>query len=247
MYAKEFIKNKLTLIIIFSIILVSYSVYLFNEKTVIYLTSEDNLYEGGTAFFLLLSSILFFIASKKNIFMILLGLVFFFGAGEEISWGQRIIGFEPPEKIKEENVQSEFNIHNLPTFNGTKYKGKHIGKKGWERLTEMKFLYRVFILCFGFILPLVTYHLAFIKKLIKKLKIPVPPVSMGLFFIVSWIVCKSVLKIVPKGFDQNYYNGANEIWEFLTAFIIFNFGMYFYKNRDKEIFGLDIKETTLLN
>jgi hypothetical protein len=247
MYTKELIKNKMSLIIILSLIVLSYSVYFLNEKTVLYITSEDNLFEGGTAFFLLLSSILFFTASKKNIFMILLGLVFFFGAGEEISWGQRIFGFEPPEKIKEENVQGEFNIHNLPTFNGTKVKGKHIAKVGLARLTEMNFLYRLFILSFGVALPLITYHIGFFKKLVKKLKIPVPPVSMGLFFIVSWVVCKLVLKIVPKGYDQLYYNGANEIWEFLTAFIIFNFGIYFYKNRDKEIFGLDIKETTLLN
>ena len=227
-------------------IIISFSVYLLSEKTVLFLTSEDHLFEGGTALFLLLSSILFMISSKRNIFMILLSLVFFFGAGEEISWGQRIIGFDPPEKIKEKNVQSEFNIHNLPTFNGTKYKGKHIGKVGWERLTEMNFIYRLFILSFGIMLPLLTYHIGFLKKIIKKLKIPVPPVSLGLFFLVSWVVCKLVLEIIPKGMNQMYYNGANEIWEFLTAFIIFNFGIYFYKHRDKEIFGLDIKETTIL-
>ena len=78
------------------------------------------------------------------------------------------------------------------------------------------------------------------------MKVPVPPVSLGLFFVISWVACKLVLRIVPKGYDQLYYNGVNEIWEFLTAFIIFNFGIYFYKNRDKEIFGLDIKDTELL-
>jgi hypothetical protein len=247
MYIKEFYKNKISIIAIISLILLSYAVYLLDEKTVLILTSEDNLYEGGTAFFLLLSSILFFIASKKNIFMIMLGFVFFFGAGEEISWGQRILGFEPPAKIKKENVQEEFNVHNLPTFNGTKYKGKHISKEGLERITEMNFLYRLFILSFGIVLPLITYHVGFFKKLVKKLKVPIPPFSLGLFFIISWVVCKLVLNILPKGFSQEYYNGVNEIWEFLTAFIIFNFGIYFYKNRDKEIFGMDIKDTDLLN
>jgi hypothetical protein len=246
MYKKEIINNKFNIILISIVIALSYSVYLLSEKTVIYLTSEENLYEGGTALFLLLSSILFIISSKRNLFMLLLALVFFFGAGEEISWGQRIIGFEPPDKIKKENIQSEFNIHNLPYFNGTKYKGKHISKSGWERLTEMNFLFRVFILSFGIALPLIAYHILFIKKIVQRLKIPVPPVSMGLFFIVSWILCKLVLRIIPNGLDQNYYNGVNEIWEFLTAFIIFNFGIYFYKNRDKEILGIDIKETTLL-
>ncbi len=33
-------------------------------------------------------------------------------AGEEISWGQRIIGFETPDAIAKNNTQFEFNIHN---------------------------------------------------------------------------------------------------------------------------------------
>lgn len=33
-------------------------------------------------------------------------------AGEEISWGQRILGFDTPETVAANNTQSEFNIHN---------------------------------------------------------------------------------------------------------------------------------------
>ena len=246
MYSKEILKNRAVILMIIATIILSYTVYFFNEKTVVYLTSEDNLYEGGTSLFLLSASILFFISAKKNIFMILLALVFLFGAGEEISWGQRILGFEPPAEIKEVNVQSEFNIHNLPVFNGTEYKGEHIKKEGWARLLEINFLYRIFLLSFGIALPFLAFHVAFIKKIVKQLKVPVPPISMGIFLALSWVVCKLIIKTLPTGLDKNYYFGANEIWEFLTAFIIFNFGIYFYKNRDKEIFGLDIKETDLL-
>ncbi len=38
-----------------------------------------------------------------------------FVAGEEISWGQRLIGFAPPEIFLEENFQQELNVHNLLT------------------------------------------------------------------------------------------------------------------------------------
>ncbi len=41
------------------------------------------------------------------------GLVFLFGAGEEISWGQRIFGFESPDWFATQNVQGETNLHNL--------------------------------------------------------------------------------------------------------------------------------------
>ena len=36
-----------------------------------------------------------------------------FVAGEEISWGQRLLAFEPPEVFLEQNFQQEFNVHNL--------------------------------------------------------------------------------------------------------------------------------------
>lgn len=39
-----------------------------------------------------------------------------FIACEEVSWGQRIFGFETPELLREDNVQGEFNLHNLTWF-----------------------------------------------------------------------------------------------------------------------------------
>ncbi|MGE0797605.1 MAG: hypothetical protein AB7G13_11270 [Lautropia sp.] len=36
-----------------------------------------------------------------------------FGAGEEISWGQRVFGIETPAALVERNAQREFNLHNL--------------------------------------------------------------------------------------------------------------------------------------
>lgn len=33
--------------------------------------------------------------------------------GEEISWGQRIFGFETPDWLKTKNLQKETNFHNL--------------------------------------------------------------------------------------------------------------------------------------
>lgn len=43
----------------------------------------------------------------------LVGLVSLFVVGEEISWGQRILGWETPEELVELNRQSETNVHNL--------------------------------------------------------------------------------------------------------------------------------------
>lgn len=38
----------------------------------------------------------------------------FFFAGEEASWGQHWLGFEPPESVAERNEQAELNFHNDP-------------------------------------------------------------------------------------------------------------------------------------
>jgi hypothetical protein len=43
----------------------------------------------------------------------LLTLLCLFGAGEEISWGQRIFGLETPEYLKGKNAQGELGVHNL--------------------------------------------------------------------------------------------------------------------------------------
>ena len=40
-------------------------------------------------------------------------LIFIFGAGEEISWGQRIFGIESGDFFKNNNAQEETNLHNL--------------------------------------------------------------------------------------------------------------------------------------
>lgn len=45
--------------------------------------------------------------------LVLLAVGCFFLAGEEISWGQRVIGIETPAALAEANQQSETNLHNI--------------------------------------------------------------------------------------------------------------------------------------
>lgn len=51
--------------------------------------------------------------SLAQVFLLGLGVVFFFGFGEEISWGQRIFGVETPDALRSVNSQQETNLHNL--------------------------------------------------------------------------------------------------------------------------------------
>lgn len=56
------------------------------------------------------------VQKSKVVFMVI-GILSFFVAMEEISWGQRILGIETPEKLKEINVQDETTLHNIGIFN----------------------------------------------------------------------------------------------------------------------------------
>jgi len=83
---------------------------------------EDGWIESLSALFLLVSAFIlwrrcFFFFKQRNFkaFGLLFGLgfVFLFGAGEEISWGQRIFGLESGDFFKSNNTQDEINFHNL--------------------------------------------------------------------------------------------------------------------------------------
>lgn len=83
---------------------------------------EDGLVEYTTAFFLFLVALLalwrlMHNRSGKTVWfgamMVFTTVLFLFGAGEEISWGQRVIGFESTEFFQQNNGQAETNLHNL--------------------------------------------------------------------------------------------------------------------------------------
>jgi len=83
---------------------------------------EDGLVEYSTAIMLFSISILclyrlFTIQKGKTmtwkIGTLLFALLFLFGAGEEISWGQRIFNVASTEFFIENNAQGETNLHNL--------------------------------------------------------------------------------------------------------------------------------------
>ncbi len=83
------------------------------------ITREDSWLESLTAVWLFLGGSLFFVTAwregsllRRSLY-ILGGMAMLFGAGEEISWGQRIFGFATPEFLMTLNSQNEFNAHNV--------------------------------------------------------------------------------------------------------------------------------------
>jgi len=51
--------------------------------------------------------------AERRVFDLLVALFCLFVAGEEFSWGQRLLGFTPPAAFLEHNIQQEFTLHNF--------------------------------------------------------------------------------------------------------------------------------------
>jgi len=86
------------------------------------LVAEDGLVESITAlslFCVMLICIYRIVKLRRSRSLVFLSMTGFialtglFGAGEEISWGQRIFGWQTPEYFLEHNKQEETGLHNL--------------------------------------------------------------------------------------------------------------------------------------
>lgn len=90
-----------------------------------YMSSEGGISEYGTAIAYLLVPVFTYPMAKQfrrqgerlmsSLYFLWTGVAFFVGM-EEISWGQRLLGFEEPEFWAKHNVQSEFTFHNFGFF-----------------------------------------------------------------------------------------------------------------------------------
>jgi len=96
--------------------------YIAHDYFMSVLVTEDGLIEWLTVVGLATTSVVCVYraiqlrGSRPRLFLtmtLLLGLVFLFGAGEEISWGQRIFNTQSSEFFQQHNAQGETNLHNL--------------------------------------------------------------------------------------------------------------------------------------
>ncbi|MCK5883395.1 MAG: hypothetical protein KAG61_06885 [Bacteriovoracaceae bacterium] len=164
--------DKIVLALVFELVLIGvYWARIDDPSFKHFFVREDHLVEWLTVMALLGGSALCFFRvwklwAKKNwIFLLstfVLGCLFFFGAGEEISWGQRILGIESSEFFKAHNAQGETNLHNL-VVGGTKINKLVFG-----------LLLGIFIAVYFLIVPLLYRKFEVVKKWINALAMPLP-------------------------------------------------------------------------
>lgn len=132
---------------------------------------EDGLVEWLTVFWLMLSCVLClsrFVTlqgKRPKLFLAMLlifAAVFFFGAGEEISWGQRLLKVDSSEFFQTHNAQGEMNLHNLVVS------GKKINKMIFGLTLG------IIIALYCLVLPTLARKFRPVMKLVQKFAIPIP-------------------------------------------------------------------------
>lgn len=210
----------------------SYASAALPESIASALTRENSFFELLGALCFLVTSILFWIAfrrskqisrdddcsvtSFKRTSYLLLAFLFFFGAGEEISWGQILFDLPVPEAVSEINAQEEFNIHNLNIFTDG---DEEVGDL---HIINMRRLFNLFWLVFAVTIPFVAYmHLPSSQWL--NAHIPVGPLVLAPLFLANWVVWKIFWLADP------YYDVVVEVIEisesnFAVLFVFFAAG-----------------------
>lgn len=157
----------------FLILIYILGIYFANTDVTYFETSiaqEDGFAEYSTALMLLCISVLSVsrlikIGSSKpllwKIGIIGFSLIFLFGAGEEISWGQRILNIESPEYFLENNTQQETNLHNMV-----------VGETKINKLIFSQILTIVLVI-YLLIVPILYRRTAWVEKLTTLFAVPV--------------------------------------------------------------------------
>jgi hypothetical protein len=106
-----------------------------------------------------------------------------FGAGEEISWGQRILGLKSPEYFKEHNAQGETNLHNLVL--------------GGVRLNRWIFSIGLTVVLGSYILlvPFLYRTKNWMRRFVNYCGIPLPRAYQIVAFIIVW----ALTELMPDG------------------------------------------------
>ena len=109
-----------------------------------------------------------------------MAVLFFFAAGEEISWGQRIFNIQSGDFFLENNKQAETNLHNLI-----------VGGKDLNILIFSQLMFFVLITYFVFSRLLIK-KVSFIKNLVLKFRVPMPRIQHIVVMLVVTLLVVSI-------------------------------------------------------
>jgi len=178
-------------VLLFNLILLITGIVLYNTNFDVFQVyiEEDGFVEWITVLGLLgvvfvCLNRLITLRKEKNAFFLFVtaitAILFFFAAGEEISWGQRIFGIESSDFFKQNNAQQETNLHNLVVG------GKKINKIIFS--TVLSICLGIYFLLF----PLLYVKWNKFKQFVNFSGIPVPRVYHAAGILVTFLLSEII-------------------------------------------------------
>lgn len=162
---------------------------------------------------------------RKGFFLLtslFISLIFIFGAGEEISWGQRLFSIESSDFFKSNNAQAETNLHNM-VVNGVKINQLIFGKG----------LALIFLVYLAIITPLYNKNQKF-AAFIDRCGIPIPQN----YQIIGYILALVIVEVILKNYSDTGRRG--ELTEFSVSYLVL-LNIIFSKNAS--IYTLENKKS----
>jgi hypothetical protein len=198
--------------------LIGASTALFGKSAYKMFTGEDKIAENLQVLFWLMALALnikliplIFKSEQKTIAVLytLLALGMFFLIGEEVSWGQRIFGWETSETLMQLNKQGETNLHNIHGV-GTMFKYFHI-----------------VIGLYGTILPLIFLNLGGLRKPNSEaISLLVPPFALIPYFLTALLWRMQATFWKPPKSLYFAITEFSEVIELIIAIAFFLFMVY---------------------
>jgi len=239
MNKNSFVFKPAVYLVLLAYIPLTYIVLAMGDELVAATVPEDHFFELIGALSLLVTSLLFLYGSgvarkflhKTGLFnvkqLVYLGLavLFFFGAGEEISWGQRIFGLQTPEPLAQINKQDELNLHNISVLENSK-------------LFTADRLFDAFWFLFAVFTPGVALLLPDFRRFAGKF-IPIVYWGIGLLFLYNYLWAKAARIIYATAYTFEKISlkqAVQEIKEsnYAIIFVLVGFFAIWDLNRAKD-------------
>jgi hypothetical protein len=180
------------------------------------LSREGGFFENSQFFLYLLSGVVTVYFSKTlfqtrkflSIIYLILGLLFLFIAGEEVSWGQRVFELITPDWLKSINDQDEITIHNISFINDKQY---------------LAYMLLGYYGVFSWLVNALNSSRGFVRKF----HLLMPPAYLGLFFLPVFLYNAFYFSTIGS------YHALSEFSEFMLALGVFLFVILGFRNIDR--------------
>jgi hypothetical protein len=121
--------------------------------------------------------------------LLALALALFVAGGEEISWGQRLLGFATPESIAKVNAQDETTLHNLTELQSGVFDGDRLFKLAWMGLFVA--------------LPVLAALWPRARAWLQR-TVPLVPLKLSALFVLAWVAGAVASRVLDGPYESLY-------------------------------------------